>query len=96
MRTGFEVIKVVEMQHLREVRDAAGHAVVDMTMTSEPAIYVPFWGSDVKMGEVVFRVRSEPQWLHGAAPPSALPASFAESSRSAFAAMSRGMPCPEC
>lgn len=60
MRTGFEVIKVVEMQHLREVKDAAGDAVVDMTMTSEPAIYVPFWGSNVKMGEVVFRVRSEP------------------------------------
>ena len=57
---GFEVIKVVEMQRLREVRDAAGQAVVDMTMTSEPAIFVPFWGSNVKMGEVVFRVRSAP------------------------------------
>ena len=48
------------MQRLREVRDAGGHEVVDMTMTSEPAIYVPFWGSNVKMGEVVFRVRSAP------------------------------------
>ena len=60
MCTGFEVIKVVEMQRLREVRDEGGHVVVDMTMTSEPAIYVPFWGSNVKMGEVVFRVRSAP------------------------------------
>ena len=51
---------------------------VDMTMTSEPAIYVPFWGSNVKMGEVVFRVRSAPgasscmvspfRGLHGCSP----------------------------
>lgn len=53
MPTGYEVVKVVEQQHL-EIEEEDG-AVKSMTMTSHPSLFVPGMG-DVPIGDVRFHV----------------------------------------
>ncbi len=53
MRAGYEVVKVVEQQHL-EIEGEEG-TVKSMTMTSHPSLFVPGMG-DVPIGDVRFHV----------------------------------------
>lgn len=50
---GYDVVKVVERQHLEVEEDESG--VKSMTMTSNPSLYVPGMG-DVSIGDVCFQV----------------------------------------
>jgi hypothetical protein len=55
--TGYEVVKVVEQQHLEVDEDESG--VKSMTMTSNPSLYVPGMGN-VPIGDVTFHVSPGP------------------------------------